>query len=108
MGAATGIPCPRMGSSLGFVLEFRDASTPGFRGARVQVGKCSALFRAEWRRVRREKLPSFSSHLLGVAHPPAFGYARGRRNSMDGKAHHKCRNDQGIRRNKDVHSLPFS
>jgi hypothetical protein len=42
--------------------------TPGFRGARFQVGKCCALFRGEWKRTRgSEELPTFPRKLFYVS-----------------------------------------
>jgi hypothetical protein len=40
---------------------------PGFRGVRVQVGKCCSLFRASWQRSRSDELPTFPRKLFYVS-----------------------------------------
>jgi hypothetical protein len=41
--------------------------TPGFAGVRSQIGKCCALFRNEWKRVRKGPCPAFPRKLFYVS-----------------------------------------
>jgi hypothetical protein len=45
---------------------------PGFRGVRIQVGKCCSLFRASWQRSRSDPLPAFPRKLFYVSRLPAI------------------------------------